>query len=675
MFLVVQIICSSIRYMRHPESRVVSLMLMARLGLLCHDTVKLTRIIPFVLCLLEDPVPAVRAMSIRTLKMLLISVTEIQPLEANIFEQCIFPALSKKVIKDPEVLVRVTFAECMGKFAEASKRFLNIIEFSRLSKANETESSSGNNASASSESKDSASSSSSIGAPSSESLLANNFDAKLGRLHEVVSKWVRDLILDAGMVGEKDHAAHALSASVSAAVSSISSRSFVRRAILKNLVRFCSFFGTRERIMDMLLVHILSYVNHQDWESDWELRRDFCIYIPGVCAFLGPTIASEWVLPCIDNVRVDVEEIVVASSIQCVTSLIKMNLLSKSVIFDSFQKTVPLLVHPCNAIRQSCIDMTVAIAQNFGVTDAYVFLLPCLRPILKCDMIGLDISHANLNLSLVSPLSRKAFQKSLRGKVMAVDVLTSKPSEEEEVGVGVSGILVDMNEEKDKDAVLVESHVESKNEEQTPLSTSSTSGGAESPPEESMLLGFLDAYIVAVGQNVNARKAQWMRENNTQKRRSIIMDTKNKKRGRPPSAPDNRLLGSSVSGLANSHVDGHLLDLFSYKILHGLGEVHSVLIPNQKYNLNNHTTEAMRYLANNEDSEYLINDFKMLKKMYGVISKQSDANKQEQQQQTDAASSISSSEAAGGGGSLLDVPSLHRVIQCLDIPPLGPDTG
>jgi len=653
-FLVIQIICSSIRYMRHPQSKIVSLMLMARLGLLCQDSVKLMRIIPFVLSLLEDPIASVRAVSIRTLKVLLLSVTEIQPLEANIFEQCIFPALSKLVNKDAEVLVRVTFAECMGKFAEASKRFLNIVEFSRLSKANETDGAASN--SSSEKPTSSATSTTAPVAGSSDALLANQYDAKLARLHEVVGKWIRDLILDAGMVAFE----------TSGAASNVTSRCIVRRALLKDLVVFCSFFGTRERIMDFLLVHILSYVNHQDWESDWELRRDFCTNIPGVCTFLGPTVASEWVLPCIENVRVDVEEIVVSSSIQCITSLIRMNLLSNSVIFDSFQKTVPLLVHPCEAIRQSCIDMTVATAQNFGVTDAYVYVLPCIRPLLKCDMIGVEISRENLNISLVAPLSRRAFQKSLRTKVMAVDVLTSKSAEDE---VSMSGILVDIKENEDsKTEDNADTEIKDETTVQSTSSSINNSGSStcdESQAEESMLLGILDDYIVAVGHNLNARKSHWLRENTTQRRKSLILDTKNKKRGRPSAAPGSRLLGTSVPGLSNSHVDGHLLEVFSFQTLQGLGEVHSVMVPHQKYNIYNYASEATRLLAS-ENSHHAINDIKVLKKMYGIISRRSNQDERGETEQGSASS---------GSDDSMDVQALHKIIDSLKIPPLSPELG
>ena len=612
--------------MRHPESKVVSLMLMSRLGMFCQDTVKLRRVVPFVLCMLEDSIPTVRAAAIRTLKSLVLSVSELQPLEANIFEQCIFPALSKKLIKDPEILVKVTFAESMGMFAEASKRFLNMTELSRLAKISESEASSG------------------ISETSvSEELLENQYDAKLHHLHEIVSKWIRDLILDSGMADASD----------------VSSRCIIRRAILKDLIRYCSFFGTRERIMDMLLVHILSYVNHPDWECDWELRRDFCIHIPSVCAFLGQDIASEWVLPCIENVRIDVEEIVAAASIQCVTSLIKMNLLSTSVVHGCFQKNVPLLVHPCPAIRESCIDMTVAIAGSFGVVDAYVFVLPYIRPFLKCDLIGFELSRENLNVSLVAPLSRKAYQTRIREETKATGALNAATSEDD---LSTSGILVDFPDSKKKVDVPSANVVNGSTEVKV---------ASDSEPDEARLLGLLEEYIKGVGQNVNSRRSHWERENKTHARNSIRLDAKNK-RGRKSvtSLPNSLTLGSSINGLRTIHLGGDLLDPFSFQTAQGLSEVHSVLVPNQKYSLNTSTTEAIRSLAN-EKSDHLINDFSMLQKMYGVVSKMSTVGKHEQRAESSMDVTINGDDTAGD----IDVQSLHRVIKSLRIPPLAPDLG
>jgi hypothetical protein len=54
---------------------------------------RLQRLVPYVLSLLEDAVPIVRATAVRVLCALLSMVTALPPSDANIFTLYIFPAL------------------------------------------------------------------------------------------------------------------------------------------------------------------------------------------------------------------------------------------------------------------------------------------------------------------------------------------------------------------------------------------------------------------------------------------------------------------------------------------------------------------------------------------------------------------------------------------------------
>lgn len=152
----------------------------------------------------------------------------------------------------------------------------------------------------------------------------------------------------------------------------------------------------------------------QDWDLDWELRNAFCVKIPLVCTFLGPSITSECILPFLEKARVDIHEIVVASAVRCIWTLIEMRLLSKPLVVDVLAKTVPLLLHPSLAIRDNAIGMIAGASKLFGVTDSYVYLLPHIRPILRCELIGLEITRRSLNESLMAPLQRRVYQKAVR---------------------------------------------------------------------------------------------------------------------------------------------------------------------------------------------------------------------------------------------------------------------
>lgn len=125
-------------------------------------------------------------------------------------------------------------------------------------------------------------------------------------------------------------------------------------------------------------------------------------------------MTSECILPFLEKARVDLHEMVVTAAVRCVCTLIEMSLLTKPMIVETLAKSVSLLVHPSISIRQTTIAMIAAAAQFFGVTDSYVFLLPLIRPILTCDLIGMEITEKALNQFLVSPLPRSIYQKTLR---------------------------------------------------------------------------------------------------------------------------------------------------------------------------------------------------------------------------------------------------------------------
>jgi hypothetical protein len=246
LLLVTQIICSSIRHLRCPQSKVISLMLLSRFGLLLSDNIILQRVVPFVMLCIEDPIAIVRATSIRCLRTLLSAVTEISQIDSNIFKDFLFPILNNVIARDTEAIVRVAFAESIGRFAETSMRFLDAARFNTQIKLNP----------------------SLAQAPSTPTdvdvttggqapvpvFVEGSYDGQVSVLHDQVSKWIRDLVLD-GNLSNNDR-------SDGRARSSLNSHSsIVKRAILEDIVRLCVFFGKQERIMD-LFAQLLAYVNH-----------------------------------------------------------------------------------------------------------------------------------------------------------------------------------------------------------------------------------------------------------------------------------------------------------------------------------------------------------------------------------------------------------------------------
>jgi hypothetical protein len=135
MVILIQLVASNFRHLSLPRSKIVSVMLLVRLGLSCYDDeVVLKRVLPSLLVALTDSSSAVRALSVRALSALLSSVTTISPFESNIFPQYLFAPLST-ISRDGDTSVRVAFAECLGVLAETSKRFLEMSHLTALKQA------------------------------------------------------------------------------------------------------------------------------------------------------------------------------------------------------------------------------------------------------------------------------------------------------------------------------------------------------------------------------------------------------------------------------------------------------------------------------------------------------------------------------------------------------------
>ena len=235
-------------------------MLLTRFGVLLSDNIILERVVPFVMLCIEDPISIVRATSIRCLRALLDAVTEVSLVDSNIFKEFLFPALNNVIAKDNEAVVRIAFAESLGRFAETSMRFLDVSRYNTQVKVV---------AGASSSISTEGDVSSGGNSQNTPIFVEGSYDAQVNILHDQVSKWIRDLVLD-GNVGSNNNNNGNNNNNNNGSGGGGDGRlrnvvnthsSIVKRAILEDIVRLCVFFGKHERIME-LFAQLLAYVNH-----------------------------------------------------------------------------------------------------------------------------------------------------------------------------------------------------------------------------------------------------------------------------------------------------------------------------------------------------------------------------------------------------------------------------
>lgn len=348
--IILSLICSSLRHVQTPESKLTALYLLRSLGRFTSDEVRLQRLIPFLLEILDDSSAAVRALALRTLTYLL-SLVESFPLsDANIFPQYILPMMGS-FPSDPDEMVRIAFAGCLPQLAETSRRFLEISH--SMKQKNMTSAASSISSTKSMDSM-----------PANIYLSTNSFDKELNRLHKMFSRFVNQLT----------------------APDQKASSSSVKRALMADITRLCVFFG-RERTLDVVLPQLITFLN----DRDWELRGAFFDYIVGVGSFVGRMTVELYILPCIEQALFDVQEIVITKALECLDSLCQLGLFQKSVsaLVEKAKMTSSLLLHPSWWIRDAVLKLVTHIAMQMGSVDANVFLSPLLRPFLNKTMVFL----------------------------------------------------------------------------------------------------------------------------------------------------------------------------------------------------------------------------------------------------------------------------------------------
>jgi phosphoinositide-3-kinase regulatory subunit 4 len=125
--IITSLVTSSIRNCLYPSSKKLAIDLLVILGIKLTDVYKIDRIVPYLIHLLTDDHPPIRANALAGLTQLLSLVESLTAPDANIFPDYILPAL-RRLANDPSVLVRCVFAECIATIAETSLLFLEFSE-------------------------------------------------------------------------------------------------------------------------------------------------------------------------------------------------------------------------------------------------------------------------------------------------------------------------------------------------------------------------------------------------------------------------------------------------------------------------------------------------------------------------------------------------------------------
>lgn len=108
-------------------SKLTVLELLLFIGRHLSDETILERLLPYMLYLVNDTLPQVRAQALRTITQCLKLIKSIPRSDANIFPEYILQSLAW-LTQDTEVIVRIAYAENIASLAETALKFLEMAQ-------------------------------------------------------------------------------------------------------------------------------------------------------------------------------------------------------------------------------------------------------------------------------------------------------------------------------------------------------------------------------------------------------------------------------------------------------------------------------------------------------------------------------------------------------------------
>lgn len=355
--IIVSLLTSCIRSCKYCVSKLTVLELLLKIAHHVSDDIILERLLPYILFLVNDPLPQVRAQALKILTQCLQLVRSMPRSDANIFPEYILPSLSW-LTQDQEVIVRIAYAENIASLAETALKFLEMAQLDFANQENNEDSD----------------------APIQ---YQGSYDTELQALHELIQRKVVTLLSDP--------------------------ENIVKQTLLENgITQLCVFFG-RQKANDVLLSHMITFLNDK---QDWQLRGAFFDSIVGVAAYVGWQ-SLVMLRPLLEQGLSDTEEFVVCKALNALTCLAELGLLQKPTLQELVLEIVPFLCHPNMWVRYGAVGFVTAVARTLNVADVHCNLLPLLQPFLKQPVVQVDQEVILVSL-LKEPINRGVYDFIIR---------------------------------------------------------------------------------------------------------------------------------------------------------------------------------------------------------------------------------------------------------------------
>lgn len=187
----------------------------------------------------------------------------------------------------------------------------------------------------------------------------------------------------------------------------------VRASFVSNIGPLCRFFGV-DKTNDIILPHLITYLN----DTDNELKLAFLNSILTIGPFVGVLSFEQYLFPLLIQTLSDPEQLVVLKVLEIFVKFVAKKIINPKTEFNALSiykellsSTTHLFLHPNEWIRQSVLNLVLAINDNLLNADRFCFLYPQIKSFLSYDVTTIDWN--TLYPCLTKPLPKIVYQYML----------------------------------------------------------------------------------------------------------------------------------------------------------------------------------------------------------------------------------------------------------------------
>ena len=395
MCLVSTVVCSASRGARLRESRCQAAKLLHECALHCDNTVRLQRIVPYLVALIADGTTTVKVVALRSLKKVLSIITAFAPSDVRMFPDYILPSLSNLPTHSEE-MVRVEYAACITEIAQAAFNFIGRAQYLSSRSVHSSWKNPSDDHDEAEEGEDRKGGGADGQRKKGQRRGGDqkpHAAEKQQRIQEQNSLgWdVRKNDGDGeGVVRAEASEVREMRMLIQKVVMEImqGASSMQRRALLPWAGALCGVLG-RQESNDVILPLLITCLN----DRDWQMRASFLAAVPAVAPFVGTISLEAFILPCIEQAIFDPEVAVIEAALTCEATLVRAKLLRRRATIAAAKRAAVLLCHPSPSVRDAALEMVSVAAITASAPDFYTKLAPLILPFAHAQETALSLSQ------------------------------------------------------------------------------------------------------------------------------------------------------------------------------------------------------------------------------------------------------------------------------------------